>query len=412
VCSEESSVVDVDPGPDAGMSGERPIALLVVGGGPAGLAAATAYRMAGGDGRVRIVSADDHAPYFRPSLTKEYLRGEAGDQDMPLQQTAHYVEHALELTLSRAVTALDPVARTVTLDTGERLEYGDLVVATGSRPVVPAIDGAAHPGVLVLRSFAEGRRLRQAAEAAKRAVVVGSGFIGCEAAASLASRGVDVTVMSTEPRPQEQRIGPQAADRLAGWLEDAGVEVVGGVSVRAIEHAQRVVLDDRRAITADLILLATGIEPQSQLVADAGGAVVDQRVVVDERMRSTLPGVYAVGDIALAHNVSAGRSLKVEHWGEAEAMGEVAGTTAAGGDATWDHAPGFWTQIGRQTLKYAGWGDGQDAVRFVEHDDGAFTAWYGLDGKVVGALTHDADGDYDRGRELVERSAPFGATPT
>jgi NADPH-dependent 2,4-dienoyl-CoA reductase/sulfur reductase-like enzyme len=394
------------------MSGRPSIALVVVGGGPAGLAAATSYRTAGGEGLVRIVSADDRAPYFRPSLTKEYLRGEAGEKDVTLHQTAHYAEHAIELTLSRAVTALDPVGRTITLDTGERLEYGALVVATGSRPVIPPIDGATHPDVLLLRSFAEGHRLRRAAETAKRAVVVGSGFIGCEAAASLASRGLEVTMVSAEPKPQQERIGSQAADRVARWLGEAGVDVVGGVAVHSIEHGQRVVLDDGRAMTADLILMAAGIEPQSRLVADAGGVIADHRVVVDERMRSTLPGVYAAGDIALAHNVAAGRRLMVEHWGEAEAMGEVAGATAAGADASWDHAPGFWTQIGDQTLKYAGWGDGKDTARFVEHDDSAFTVWYGLNATVVGVLTHDADDDYDRGRELVERSAPFDDVPT
>jgi 3-phenylpropionate/trans-cinnamate dioxygenase ferredoxin reductase subunit len=389
------------------MSAEPPISLLVAGGGPAGLAAATAYRRAGGAGRVRIVSADDRAPYFRPSLTKEYLRGEADEKELALEGTDHYAERAIELALRRVVTKIEPAVRRVTLDNGEHLTYESLVVATGSRPHVPPIDGATDPGVHILRSFAEGNRLRETAETARRAVVVGSGFIGCEAAASLSANGLDVIVVSAEEKPQEERIGSQAADRVARWLADSGVEMIGGVSLKGIENGRQVVLEDSRRLTADLVLIAVGIEPQAQLVDAAGGVVVNGRIAVDERMRSTLPGIYAAGDVAFAQNPSAGRRLKVEHWGEALAMGEVAGSTAAGMDARWDQAPGFWTQIGKQALKYTGWGDGHDEIRFVEHDDAAFTAWYGLDGTTVGVLTHDADDDFDRGRELVEQAVPI-----
>ncbi len=389
------------------MSDVPSISLLVAGGGPAALAAATAYRSAGGAGQVRIVSADDRAPYFRPSLTKEYLRGEADEQELELEQAEHYAQRSIELTLSRVVTAIEPMSHRVTLDNSEHLTYESLVVATGSRPLVPPIDGATDPRVRVLRSFTEGRRLRAAAETARRAVVVGSGFIGCEAAASLAANGLDVTVVSTEAKPQEARIGSSAADRVARWLADAGVEPIGGAAVKAIDNGRDVLLEDGRRLTADLVLVAAGIEPQAQLVEAAGGIVENGRVAVDERMRSSLPDVYAAGDVAFAHNPSAGRRLKVEHWGEALAMGDVAGSTAAGREARWDQAPGFWTQIGKHTLKYAGWGDGHDDIRFVEHDNGAFTAWYGLNGVTVGVLTHDADDDFDRGSELVQQSAPF-----
>jgi len=124
-------------------------------------------------------------------------------------------------------------------------------------------------------------------------------------------------------------------------------------------------------------------------------------------MRSSAEAVYAVGDIALARNTAAGRALRVEHWGEALNHGKVAGTTAAGGAASWSTAPGFWSTIGTRTLKHVAWGDGFDEARLIDHPGGAFTVWYGRRGVTVGALTHEADDDYARGRELVEAAAPL-----
>jgi NADPH-dependent 2,4-dienoyl-CoA reductase/sulfur reductase-like enzyme len=128
-------------------------------------------------------------------------------------------------------------------------------------------------------------------------------------------------------------------------------------------------------------------------------------------MRSSVPTVLAAGDAALAFNAAAGRHLAVEHWGEALAMGKVAGQTAAGADASWDEVPGFWSTIGGRTLKYAAWGDGFDQAALVDHGSGSFTAWYSRDGVAVGVLTHDADNDYERGQILIEQGRPApGAT--
>ena len=124
-------------------------------------------------------------------------------------------------------------------------------------------------------------------------------------------------------------------------------------------------------------------------------------------MRTSLEGVLAAGDVALAHNAAAGRPLRIEHWGDALAQGEVAGRTAAGAPSTWADVPGFWSSIGSRTLKHAAWGDGFDEVRFEPHDGRGFTAWYGAGGRLVGVLAHEADADYERGRELVAEGAPW-----
>ncbi|MGA8332097.1 MAG: FAD-dependent oxidoreductase, partial [Mycobacterium sp.] len=155
----------------------------------------------------------------------------------------------------------------------------------------------------------------------------------------------------------------------------------------------------------DLVVAATGVEPQSALASAAGIRTSDGRVVVDAQMRTSVDNVYAAGDVALAYNALAGRPVAVEHWQDAVDHGEIAGAGAAGQVREWDAVPGFWTTIGEATLKYHAWGDGFDTARLVDHGDG-FTVWYERDHATVGVLTLNADEDYDRGEELIQRKNP------
>jgi NADPH-dependent 2,4-dienoyl-CoA reductase/sulfur reductase-like enzyme len=364
--------------------------LAIVGGGPAALSAARAYRKAGGTGAVTLFTPEPDPPYMRPALSKEFLRGET--DDVALENGSFYADHGIDLRHGVRVTALDPQLRTLTLDDSETLGYETCVLATGAEPARITDDAS----VLILRSLQSARELRARAEHARSAIVVGSGFIGCEAAASLAMRGLDVTLMSDEPVPQAARLGEQAGGRIAGWLEEQGVTLKLGEAVESVEDLQ-----------ADLVLTALGIRPNAAVAANAGIETDDGRVVADERMRTSAAGVLAAGDVVLAHNGAAGRRLPVEHWGEALAHGEVAGRTAAGADATWAQAPGFWSSIGERTLKYVAWGDGFDEARLVDHPGGAFTVWYGKGGVTVGVLAHERDEDYERGRELIEKGLPL-----
>lgn len=381
-------------------------ALLVIGGGPAGLAAARSYRESGGEGTVRIISSDSYPPYHRPPLSKDYLRGESEASDLPLEEESFYAEHDIDLVLQRTAVGLDAERHVVTLDGGEEVSYDACVLATGSDPFVPPIGGSDSADVYYLRHRDDADRLRAAAEGASTAIVVGSGFIGCEAAVSLAEQGLQVTMISGEALPQVGRLGPEVGGRIAAVLREAGVTLLGGQSVDAIDGGRAVVVDEA-TYPADLVLVATGAKPVVDLAADGGAELEGGRVVVDERMATSLDDVYAVGDIALAHNAAAGRRLAVEHWGDALVMGEVAGANAAGGERSWDEVPGFFSDIGDFALQYAAWGDGYDEVHLVEHSQGAFTAWYTRNEVVVGVLTHDRDDDYEHGRELVAQGAPL-----
>jgi 3-phenylpropionate/trans-cinnamate dioxygenase ferredoxin reductase subunit len=379
--------------------------LVVVGGGPAALEAARAYREEGAGGEVVLLSGDEHLPYNRPPLSKDFLRGESEEDDLPLEDEGFYRHHDIEVRLRTRAQALDPDRRVVTLSDGETLGYGWCIVATGAWPKPLPVPGAEGSGVRYLRSRHQARELRDAAAAARSAVVVGSGFIGCEAAASLARRGLDVTLVSMEDGPQAARLGDAASRVLRSWLEDDGVSLRLGAEVEAIEGG-RVRLAGQSSAEGDLVLIAGGVEPEVGIAAEAGLAIEAGRVRVDAHMRSSVANILAAGDLAFAFNAAAGRHLAVEHWGEALAMGRVAGRTAAGAEASWAEVPGFWSTIGDRTLKYAAWGDGFDSASLVDLGGGAFTVWYSQDGVAVGVLTHDADDDYERGRRLIEQRQP------
>lgn len=379
--------------------------LLVIGGGPGGLAAVTAYRGAGGDGVVVLATAEVDPPYDRTSLSKSFLRGEVDQAGLTLESAAFYREQLIDLRTGLTAVALETDGHTVTFDDGSSCRYGRLVLATGSEPAALPVPGADRPDVFRLRSFDTGRALRAAAVRCDTAVVTGSGFIACEVAASLAAAGLTVSLVTDEAAPQSARLGPDAAARIAGWLRSDGIELMLGSPVVGFAPGRVVV--ENAEVHGELVLMAVGIEPRTALAAAGGLAIDDGRVVVDAQMRTSAESVFAVGDIVRAHHPAAGRALAVEHWGDAEAMGTVAGTVAAGGTASWAAVPGFWTDIGGRTLKYAAWGDGYDEAVLVDGSDGSFVVWYAQDGEYVGVLTYEDDAAYVAGSKLVEEHAPF-----
>lgn len=395
------------------------VGLLVVGGGPAAHAAAAAYRGAGGAGTVLLVGDDDRPPYFRPALSKDLLRSGdppgTDDEGLLLDDLTGLDDVAVRV--GTAVTALSPAERRARLADGTTVGFTACVLATGAEPVpLPVPGGDPADGVVhLLRSLTDARALLEGLSGAGSVVVVGSGFIGCEAAAALARRGLTVTVCGTERVPQAARLGDAVGDRLAGWLSEAGVRLRGTAEVTGIDTTaggRRVHVRDGDPVDADVVLVAAGARPRVSLAASAGLPVPGGRVVVDERMRTAVAGVLAAGDLVSARNAAAGRHLAVEHWGDAEEMGRIAGTTAAGGDAVWDSPPGFWSDIGGRVLKYSAWGDGFDEVAVTTHPGGGFSAWYTRDGLLCGIATHEADDDLESGSDLVRRNAPASSAPS
>jgi 3-phenylpropionate/trans-cinnamate dioxygenase ferredoxin reductase subunit len=382
-------------------------AVLIIGGGPAAHAAAAAYREAGGAGPVRILAGETEWPYERPPLTKEFLRGESGREELLLDHVEWYRGHDVAVELGCEVRELDLEAGEARDAEGRAWAFERVLLATGARPLVPDIPGADGPDVRTVRTVGDSEGLRALA-ANLEVLVVGSGFIGCEAAASLAMAGEGRVAMATmEPSPQLERLGEEVSARIGGWLEGHGVELLGGAElaeIAATPSGSVARFRDGRERAADAVVLALGVERNDELAA-AAGLEVENGVPVDAAMVSADPRLLAAGDVAHAENVAAGRRLRVEHWGEALNMGEVAGRTLAGEEARWDTAPGFWSTIGERSLKYVGWGEGFDEVRFEAGAGESFVARYGRGGELVGVLAHDDDDAYERGREEVEAGA-------
>ena len=376
--------------------------LLVIGGGPAALAAVRAYRDAGGPGRVALICDERRLPYRRPVLSKELLRGELNEADIDLVSASELAAAAVELIPGRGVS-LDPDAHSVALAGGRELTYARCLIATGAKPTRLPVPGAHDASVHTLRSLQDMRELHSRLPRGGEVVVIGSGFIGCEIAASLRALGHPVRLCSQEVAPNTDRLGPAAAARLRSWLLDAGVELRLGAAVRGIRRdGERLEVQTSAGVTTgDVVVMATGVAPRSELAALAGLELEGGAIPADAQMATALPDVFAAGDVALAVNTTVGRRVRVEHWGDAIAQGDVAGRAAAGRTAQWAGVPGFWSEVVGHTLKFAGWSEGFDEVRFEPTHGVGFAAWYRRADRIVGVLTHQRDDAYTQGCELI-----------
>jgi 3-phenylpropionate/trans-cinnamate dioxygenase ferredoxin reductase subunit len=205
------------------------------------------------------------------------------------------------------------------------------------------------------------------------------------------------------------RLGRESAEILRGWLQDDGVELHLGTPVERIAHERSgvsVSAGDTR-LSADVVVMASGVTPRSELALAAGLELDDGAIPVDSSMRTSRDGLLACGDVCKAENHTAGRALRVEHWGDALGQGEIAGAVAAGAEALWGSVPGFWSTIGDRTVKYAAWGDGFDDAHLSMHADGGFTTWYVSEGRVVGVLAYESDDDYESGERQIKDAAPW-----
>ncbi len=376
-----------------------PRRIVIVGAGPAGLATARAYREAGGTAEVTMLGKETLIPYSRPPLTKEFLRGELDASELPIEEPSWFEEHDIQLRLGCQVTAIDPSTGAVHAD-GYALRADVIVLATGAEPSRPDLPGLDDPRVHTMRELPDSERIASQAKPGTRTIVLGTGFIGCELAASLALGGTHVTLVGQEPAPQQQRLGAEVAEHIARWLADLGVTLRMGMKVSAVHNGRIVALNHGDPIEADNVVLGMGVTPRSELAEQAGLTIVKGAILTDAQMRAH-DRVLAVGDVAYAHNLSAGRRLRVEHWGDALGQGEIAGRVLAGQNTHWQNVPGFWSTIGQHTLKYAAWGDGHDKCRLDEHPDSSFTVWYSHHDKLVGALTHNRDEDYEQAQQLI-----------
>ncbi|HEY5788519.1 MAG TPA: FAD-dependent oxidoreductase [Microlunatus sp.] len=384
--------------------------LVVVGSGPAGLAAIRSFRERETDAPLMMITNDPSPPYARPPLTKDFLRGHSTIEDLWLTEPGWFDEQRVGVRLGTAAVALDVERRRVRLGDGSEVPYEDVVLATGSTPIPLPVPGGDDPSLVYVRDLGSGHRLREIAESSgTRVAVIGSGFIGCEAAASLSMAGIAVVLISDEALPHAARLGPDAGREIHRWLIAAGVETRLGVPLADISRRGggfTLGLGDGHQLDVDHIVGAGGARPDLAVAERSGLLVENGGVRVASSMQASAPHTYAVGDIAFADHAAAGRPLRVEHWGDAERHGTIAGTIAGGGSASWREPPGFWSTIGDQTLKYSAWGDGYDEWVTTGSPD-RWTIWYRLGEEICGVLTHNDDDAYEQGQRLLARRAPF-----
>jgi 3-phenylpropionate/trans-cinnamate dioxygenase ferredoxin reductase component len=346
------------------MSADR--TFMIVGGGLAGAKAAQTLREEGFDGRVVLLGEEDVAPYERPPLSKDYLRGDAGRDAIWAQEEGWYEANDVELRTSTRAAELALASSEVVLDGGERIGYDQLLLATGSAARRLPIDGAELDGVHLLRTVADSDALREALTPGVRVVVIGAGWIGCEVAASAKQRGADVTMVAPEDVPLERVLGSEVGAVYREVHASRGVELVLGTGVEAIEGSGRVSgvrTTGGRTLGADLVVVGVGAAPRTELAA-AAGLTVQDGVLTDDRLRTSAPNVFAAGDIARAQHPILGETIRVEHWGTALEQGPAAARNMLGRDLAYDRIPYFFSDQYDVGMEYAGHALTYDRVVF------------------------------------------------
>jgi 3-phenylpropionate/trans-cinnamate dioxygenase ferredoxin reductase component len=363
--------------------------IAIVGGGLASARLVSAYREAGGADAIVLCSADTAPPYHRPPLSKRVLRGEAEPESAVIEPEEWYREHGVDLRLETQVEGVDLDARELRLGDGSTLGFERLVIASGATPRRLPVPGGDLDGVHTYRSMDDARSVRAAAPDAKRAVVVGTGFVGLETTASLRARGVEVTLVGSDRELFGALGAPAFSAHLARVYAEQGVDLQLGSSVEALLgdgtlRGARLTGGEERQ--AELAIVGIGVDPTTAWLDDSG-VELDDGVVVDERYATSVEGVYAVGDVASFYDPVFERRRRIEHWSNANLQGTQLGSILAGGDDRYDVVSAFFTEVFGTTYKVFGDAEGADElVQEGDFADGAAVIHYLRDGGRIAAL--------------------------
>jgi NADPH-dependent 2,4-dienoyl-CoA reductase/sulfur reductase-like enzyme/nitrite reductase/ring-hydroxylating ferredoxin subunit len=347
---------------------ETPGRIVIVGGGAAGFAAAEMLRRQEFGGSIVMLSSDTAPPVDRPNLSKDYLAGSAPEDWLPLRPDSYYAEAGIDLRLKAEVTSIDTKGRNITVAGGDDIPYDRLLLATGAEPVRLPIPGADQPHVHTLRSLADCRAIIDSASGARRAIVIGASFIGLEAAAALRARNIEVHVVAPEQRPMERVLGPGMGDFVRALHEEHGVIFHLGDTVVAID-GKRATLKSGGVLEADMVVVGVGVRPRLAL-AEQAGLALDRGVAVSAHLDTSVPGIYAAGDIARWPDPHSSENIRVEHWVVAERQGQTAARNMLGQRQAFDAVPFFWSQHYDVPINYVGHAEKWDEIA-IDGDIGA-----------------------------------------
>lgn len=378
--------------------------VVIVGASLAGAHAALELRRLGYDAPVTLVGAEPHLPYERPELSKGYLAGEVPLDKLFVAPETTYVDAAIDLRLGVRASGLDTDARRVLLADGQTLAYDALVVATGSANVRPRIGGIDSPGVFQLRTVEQAQALRAQAAPGSRVVVVGTGLVGCEVAATLRTLGLAVTAVDALPGPLWAVLGPELSALVRGWHEEKGVALLDGVGVTAIEgsgRAERVLLADGREVEADLVVVGVGARPVVDWLAGAPLQLAAGGLAVDTDLRTDAPGIYAAGDVAAVWDAAAGVHRRTEHYSSAVEQGRRVAHTVVGSVLPPSPPDWFWSHQYDHYLQYAGQHTPDDVMVLRP---APFAAFFLHDSVLRAVATVDNGKDLRRALRLLGRT--------
>ncbi|WP_432106088.1 NAD(P)/FAD-dependent oxidoreductase [Streptomyces sp. bgisy091] len=382
-------------------------AVVVVGAGQAGFDTACALRGRGFEGRITLVGDEAPGPCDRPPLSKGYLEGAVPAEAIALRPRSFYAEQDIQLLNGDRVASVDRERRTVLLASGLRLPYGSLVLATGARPRTLPVPGASLTGVMSLRGLADAEELRLRLSGPPRSlVVVGAGFIGMEVAATARGLGHAVTVVEAQSRVLARALTPEVSDRFVAEHRARGVRVLTGREVTAFRgdgegRVQVVELDGGERIAADLVVVGVGVLPNQEL-ALAADLLVGDGVVVDARLRTSDPDVFAVGDCARFPSPHAGRHIRLESVQNASDQAKCVAAAICGEPYAYTALPWFWSQQYALRLQIAGLTAGHDeTVTVGDPADGRFSVFCFRDGRLVGVESVNRPADHGIARRLL-----------
>jgi 3-phenylpropionate/trans-cinnamate dioxygenase ferredoxin reductase component len=391
------------------VNARREVEFLIVGGGMAGAHCASELRKRGADGDVVLVGREPHPPYERPPLSKEYMRGETSTEDAYVHPPEWYGENDVDLMTGTNVMSLDASERVAGLQTKEEISFEKALIATGADVNILRVGGTELEGIHYLRTFKTSDEIQEEAAGADHVVLIGGSFIGTEVAASLTAKGKRCTIVMMEEVATSQAFGDEVGRYFHDVLASNGVELVAGEQLDAFVGEGRVSgvrTKSGKEIEGDVAVVGVGVHPDVRL-AEKAGIEVDDGIVCDERLQTSVEGIHAAGDLCSYQSVVHGRRLRVEHWDVALQQGQYAAGAMLGEEKPYDVVPYFFSDLADWTsLEYVGPAERWDEIVWRgDRDAGEFSAWYLDGGKVAAALAVGRSEDLTHARRLIESGA-------
>ncbi len=382
---------------------------VIVGASLAGAKAAEELRRAGFGGRIVLIGEEAVRPYERPPLSKAYLQGAAGFDKAAVHDESWYTDHDVDLLVSTAVISIDTGTATVALSTGESVRYDRLLIATGCSPRKLSVPGSDLPGVHYLRTIEDSDAIRQAIAANGHIVIIGAGWIGTEVAASARLAGAEVDLVDMASSPLEASLGPEIAAVYRDIHLEHSVRMHMNTTVEAIRGAgvvEEVVLAGGNTVPAAAVVIGVGAAPRAEL-ALAAGIEVEDGIATDQFMETSVPGVYAAGDVACTYYPFYGTRIRLEHWDAAINQGKAAARSMLGEQEPYDRIPYLYSDQYDVGMEYTGYARTWDRV-VVRGDASSreFIAFWIKDGRVAAGMNVNIWDVADRIESLVRSRQP------